>query len=198
MALMFSQTARIKKAVVLINNIDAAKFPRLLSRILQKLHLRDDHSFSEEEQEKLQVALGLEGKDLQLVLETTSFILEQAAYHIAKPTVLSQQLQNIGLEEDKVSVFVKAWTSSGKGVVEKLRQRTLAPNQLEEVNWRLNLQMGQASQTKMKLPNAMFEMVVSGQEEGEKEKIKMEFSHDELYQFYNKLEAIQGQLDSMS
>ncbi|XP_071793859.1 COMM domain-containing protein 10-like [Asterias amurensis] len=198
MALMFTKTASIKKAVELINNIDAAKFPRLLSRILQKLHLRDEHSFSEEEQEKLQVALGLEGNDLQLVLETTAFILEQAAYHIAKPTVLAQQLQTLGLEEDKVSVFVKAWTSSGKGVVENLRQRTLAPNQLEGVNWRLNLQMGQASQTKMKIPNAMFEMVVAGSDPDQKEKIRMEFSHDELFEFYNKLEAIQGQLDSMS
>ena len=60
--------------------------------------------------------------------------------------------------------------------------------QLEEVNWRLNLQMGQSSQTKMKLPNAMFEFVVSGQEAESKERIKMEFSHDELYQFYNKVD----------
>ncbi len=33
--------------------------------------------------------------------------------------------------------------------------------QLEEVNWRLNLQMAQSSRSKMKLPNALFEFVVS-------------------------------------
>ncbi len=30
----------------------------------------------------------------------------------------------------QVAVFVKAWTSNGKSVVENLRQRTLAPNQV--------------------------------------------------------------------
>ncbi|XP_072037978.1 COMM domain-containing protein 10-like [Amphiura filiformis] len=200
MALMFTETASIKRAVSLINDIDASKFPRLLSRILQKLHLRDERSFTEDEEEKLEGALGIEGRDLQLVLETTAFILEQAAYHIAKPTVLSQQLQNIGLAEDKVAVFVKAWTSSGKGVVEKLRQRTLAPNQLEEVNWRLNLQMAQSSKTKMKKPNAMFEFVVNGEtdDKEQQKKVRMEFNHEELYEFYNQLESIQGQLDSLS
>ena len=59
--------------------------------------------------------------------------------------------------------------------------------QLEGVNWRLNLQMGQASQTKMKIPNAMFEMVVAGSDPDQKEKIRMEFSHDELFEFYNKV-----------
>lgn len=31
---------RLKKAVELINSLDTAKFPLLLSRIIQKLHLR--------------------------------------------------------------------------------------------------------------------------------------------------------------
>ncbi|CAH1252530.1 COMMD10 [Branchiostoma lanceolatum] len=176
MALMFTATANIKKAVSLINQLDVAKFPRLLQRILQKLHLRDDRSFSEEEEEMLQQALGLQGADLQLVLETTAFVLEQAAYHSAKPAVLEEQLKNIQLEEDKVSVFVKAWAAGGKEVIMKLRKRTLAPDQLESVNWRLNLQMAQASQTKMKLPNAMFELGVR---------------HDD------DLETIQEQLDSL-
>jgi len=63
---------------------------------------QDERAFSAEEEEKLQAALQLEAKDLELVLDTTSFILQQAAYHLAKPSVLGQHLQNIGLEEDKV------------------------------------------------------------------------------------------------
>ncbi|XP_035666460.1 COMM domain-containing protein 10-like [Branchiostoma floridae] len=196
MALMFTATANIKKAVSLINQLDAAKFPRLLQRILQKLHLRDDRSFSEEEEEMLQQALGLQGGDLQLVLETTAFVLEQAAYHSAKPAVLEEQLKNIQLEEDKISVFVKAWSANGKEVILKLRKRTLAPDQLESVNWRLNLQMAQASQTKMKLPNAMFELGVR-HDDDTREKVRMEFTHDELYDFYSQLETIQEQLDTL-
>lgn len=39
--------------------------------------LQAESSFSEEEEEKLQIAFSLEKQDLHLVLETISFILEQ-------------------------------------------------------------------------------------------------------------------------
>ncbi|KAM5299723.1 COMM domain-containing protein 10 isoform 4-T4 [Ctenodactylus gundi] len=71
------ESPSMKKAVLLINAIDIGRFPRLLTRILQKLHLKAESSFSEEEEEKLQAAFSLEKQDLHLVLETISFILEQ-------------------------------------------------------------------------------------------------------------------------
>lgn len=61
----------------LINQLDDSKFSGLLARILQKLHLKDEHSFSEEEERKLQRALGLSAGDVSLVLETLAFLLEQ-------------------------------------------------------------------------------------------------------------------------
>ncbi|XP_071964876.1 COMM domain-containing protein 10-like [Antedon mediterranea] len=197
MALMFTETKSIKKAVELINGIDASKFPRLLSRILQKLHLKDEKPFTVEEEEMLENALVLEAVNLQLVLQTTAFILQQAAYHLTKPAVLSQQLSNLGLEKDKVSVFVKAWTSGGKNVVDKLKQSTLPSNQLTDVKWRLNLEMSEARRAKMKLPNAVFELGVTKDNE-DMERIRIEFNHQQLYEFYNQLEIIQGQLDSLS
>jgi len=39
--------------------------------------LQAESSFTEEEEEKLQIAFSLEKQDLHLVLETISFILEQ-------------------------------------------------------------------------------------------------------------------------
>lgn len=67
----------MKKVVPLINAINTGRFPQLLSRILQKLHLKAESSFSEEEEEKLQAAFSLEKRELRLVLETISFVLEQ-------------------------------------------------------------------------------------------------------------------------
>lgn len=72
----------LKKAVGLINDLDSAKFPLLLSRILQKLHLKDDRPFSEEEEEKLQSAFKLNSKDLTLVLESSEFFLQQVYMEI--------------------------------------------------------------------------------------------------------------------
>ncbi|KAJ8029544.1 COMM domain-containing protein 10 [Holothuria leucospilota] len=197
MALLFSETTSIKKAVAKINSIENPKYARILSRILQKIHLKDERPFSAEEEEKLQGVLNLDSSDVSLVLETTAFFVEQAAYHLAKPAVLSQQLKNIGLNEEKVTLFEKSWTSQAKDVVERLRKKTLIPNQLQEVNWRMNLQMAQADRTKMKTPNAMFELVVS-QDDGGKDRIQMEFNHEQLYQFYSQLETIQSQLDALT
>ncbi|XP_059580905.1 COMM domain-containing protein 10 isoform X7 [Alligator mississippiensis] len=154
-------TVSVRKAVSLINGTDTGKFPRLLSRILQKLHLKAESNFSEDEEEKLLAAFSLEKQDLLLVLETISFILEQAVYHNLKPATLQQQLESIHLDQDKAEAFASAWAAAGQDTIEKFRQRILA------------------SQKNLK-------------------KVFVEFSHQELYEFYNKLETIQAQLDSLT
>ncbi|XP_049628694.1 COMM domain-containing protein 10 [Suncus etruscus] len=148
---MLESQQSMKKAVSLINTIDIGRFPRLLTRILQKLHLKNENSFSGEEEEKLQAAFSLERQDLHLVLETISFILEQAVYHNMKPAALQQQLENIHLSPDKAEAFVNAWSSMGPEVVEKFRQRSLAPHKLETVGWQLNLQMANLYSVKTKI-----------------------------------------------
>uniref|UniRef100_UPI00398ED46C COMM domain-containing protein 10 isoform X3 n=1 Tax=Pristiophorus japonicus TaxID=55135 RepID=UPI00398ED46C len=164
MATIVKETQSIKQALVLINGIDTGKFPRLLSRILQKLHLKDEHSFNEEEKEKLQAALSLEKQDLHLVLETVSFILEQAAYYNMKPAALQQQLENVHLNQEKSEAFALAWTNMGQDIVEKLRQNTFAPKKLENIGWCLNLEMGQSTQAKMKSPHAILELGVNSED----------------------------------
>lgn len=159
---------------------------------------QDERTFSEDEEEKLQATLGIAGPELELVLQTLEFFLQQAAYYTAKPAVLTQQLQQLDMASDKVQAMVEAWTSAGKEIIQRLRQRTLQPNQLEDIKWRLNLQMAQSTQTKQKIPNAMFELGVRNEVTAGKDKIRMEFTHEELYKFYNQLETIQKQIDGLS
>ncbi|XP_038660975.1 COMM domain-containing protein 10 isoform X1 [Scyliorhinus canicula] len=198
MAAIVKETQSIKQAVMLINGIDAGKFPRLLSRILQKLHLKDEDSFNNEEKEKLQVALHLEKQDLCLVLETVSFILEQAAYYNMKPAALQQQLENIHLSQEKAEAFCQAWTNMGQDIVEKLRQSTFAPKKLEKIGFCLNLEMGHSTQAKMKSPHAILELGVNSEDSENAEKVLLEFNHEELLEFYNKLEIMQTQLDALT
>ncbi|XP_020823032.1 COMM domain-containing protein 10 isoform X2 [Phascolarctos cinereus] len=195
--LILPETHSMKKAVSLVNAVDTGRFPRLLTRILQKLHLKTENSFSEEEEEKLQAAFSLEKQDLHLVLETISFILEQAVYHNVKPVVLQQQLENVHLSQDKAEAFASAWASMGQDTVEKFRQRILAPQKLETIGWQLNLQMAQSNQAKLKSPQAVLELGVSNEDSKNLEKVCMEFNHKELFEFYNKLETMQAQLDSL-
>ncbi|XP_053360932.1 COMM domain-containing protein 10 [Clarias gariepinus] len=198
MALIVKETQSIKEAVTFINTIEVNKLSRLLSRILQKLHLKGERSFSEEEEQKLQSALGLEKQALHLVLETSSFLLEQAVHHNIKPASLKQQLENINIAPDKAEAFSQAWAIAGPDVVEKIRQTIFAPKKLEHIGWQLNLQMGQSSQAKQKQPHAVLDLGVRDDESEHLQKVHVEFSHQDLLEFYNKLEMIQAQLDSLT
>ncbi|XP_036888002.1 COMM domain-containing protein 10 isoform X3 [Sturnira hondurensis] len=160
-ALILRESPSMKKAVLLINAIDIGRFPRLLTRILQKLHLK-------------------------------------AVYYNVKPAALQQQLENIHLQQDKAEAFVSAWSSMGQETVEKFRQRILAPQKLETVGWQLNLQMAHSAQAKLKSPQAVLQLGVSNEDSKSMEKVLVEFSHKELFDFYNKLETIQAQLDSLT
>ena len=64
--------------------------------------------FTADEEERLQSALQLEAKDLELVTGTATFIMQQAAYHLVKPSLFKPQLAALGLEGEKVRKVVKS------------------------------------------------------------------------------------------
>ncbi|XP_075875601.1 COMM domain-containing protein 10 isoform X2 [Nelusetta ayraudi] len=161
MTSVITETQSIKEAVTFINAIDVNKFSRLISRIIQKLHLKEERTFSEEEEEKLQAALSLDKQALSLVVETSAFILEQAVYHNVKPASLQQQLEAVHMQSDKAEIFSQTWATVGPELVEKLKHNIFSPKKAQE-------------------------------------NVFVEFDHQELLEFYNKLEIMQGQLDSLT
>uniref|UniRef100_A0A3P8PQF5 COMM domain-containing protein n=1 Tax=Astatotilapia calliptera TaxID=8154 RepID=A0A3P8PQF5_ASTCA len=220
MTSIIKETQSIKEAVTFINAIDVNKFSRLISRIIQKLHLKGERTFSEEEEEKLQAALSLDKNALNLVLETSAFILEQAVYHNVKPASLQQQLEMVHLTPEKAEVFSQTWATTGPELVEKLKCNLFAPKKLEYVGWQLNLQMAQSSHARLKSPSAVLQLGLQG-EDSEilgillllpltkelelatgcctvQENVFVEFNHQQLLDLYNKLEIVQGQLDSLT
>ncbi|KFM81740.1 COMM domain-containing protein 10, partial [Stegodyphus mimosarum] len=186
---MFVKSARIQQAVVLINKLDNSKFPLLLTRILQKLHLKEE-IFTKEESAKLEISLVVDQEGLKLILQTLTFIFQQAAYHIAKPAILTQQLEQLEISEEKVLAIVQAWTSHARSVTEKLKKRTISQKQLTDTNWELRLQLAQSTMTKMKNPIGLIELTLDS--DNGSENLPMEFSHADLYSFYDQLEIIQS------
>uniref|UniRef100_A0A1A7Y4N5 COMM domain containing 10 n=1 Tax=Iconisemion striatum TaxID=60296 RepID=A0A1A7Y4N5_9TELE len=198
MTSIIKEIQSIKEAVTFINEIDVNKFPRLISRIIQKLHLKGERTFSEEEEQKLQAALSLDKHALSLVLETSAFILEQAVYHNIKPAALQQQLEVIHLNPEKAEVFSQSWATAGPELVEKMKHNIFAPKKLEHVGWQLNLQMAQSSQARLKSPSAVLQLGIKSEDSEAQENVFVEFNHQQLLEFYNKLEVVQGQLDSLT
>uniref|UniRef100_K1Q7I2 COMM domain-containing protein 10 n=1 Tax=Magallana gigas TaxID=29159 RepID=K1Q7I2_MAGGI len=122
------------------------------------------------------------------VAVTAAFILSYLPFLVVMVTRnIKKNFEDILSPSAEVKVIVDAWKNAAADVVTKLRQRTITPKRLEEINWRLNLQMAQSNKSKMKLPNAMFELKINDEDSEAKEKIRFEMTHDELYSFYNQV-----------
>ncbi|GAB6019001.1 COMM domain-containing protein 10 [Chamberlinius hualienensis] len=197
MTTIIASSDNIKKGLSIINRLNSAKFPLILTRIIKSLHNKNEKSFSETEEVKLQASLGLSAEDVNLLLSTLHYIFEQAVFHLAKPSLLSQQLLELGTDEKKVEDIIEAWTNNAKSLVEKLSQRSIAPEELEDVSWRLHVKMSNSKKLKEATPVALFEFNVKDNCTQTNSPFVAEFTHDELSSFYNQLEAIQNRLDSL-
>lgn len=194
-------TPCLQKGVAIINNADSQKFLLLLNRIGQSLQSDKDATkpFSDEEQEKLLVTFSVDQADLSLMLDSAVLILTQAAYHIMKPALLQKQLMDVlKMDEEKATIFVKIWTSHAKGIVSRLKQKSVAPKQLEGVSWMLNLTTASstAEGTQLLEPNATVELKVKHNDENTGN-IVLDMNQSELYRFYSTLEEIQSELDAL-
>jgi hypothetical protein len=192
------ETVQIRRAVDLINRIENSKFRLLLQRILQKIYLKAEAYFSDEELEKLEKSLELKGDELSLIVDTIEFVYLQSAYVLIKPSQLNINLKKLNFDNEKLQMIVSAWLESSRDIIEKLKEsRTISYKSLKNLKWRLNVQMATNLRSKTKLTNALVEFDVQ-QENVENDKFLVEFSKDELYDFYLQLEDIQRQIDSLS
>jgi len=197
---LFGSNQKFKEAVQAINSIPTDKIPLILQRIIRKLHLKNEKPFTEAEEQQLQSAFSLSESQVQSALDGIAFIFEQAAYFGLNPQVLTSQLEKVGIVTQKLSAFETVWKQEAKELVIKLRGKSLAPFQLETVNWRLHLQVGQSNLFRLKEPSAVFEFGLTSTSETTKqanERLTMEFTHEELEDFFQRLETIQEQLDNL-
>ncbi|KAF6017042.1 COMMD10 [Bugula neritina] len=155
---MFTETPSLKGAVGLIQTISVNKLQLVLKRLVENFHTQDEAAFSEEEVNKLCSSFKMAKEDVDLVLTTCKFFLSQAAYHNSKPGAFAKHLASIGMDQDRCMVFHEVWDESGKSINSLLRQKSMAVNQLETINWQLSLQIAQKSKTKQKTPRAVFEL----------------------------------------
>ncbi|XP_063215934.1 COMM domain-containing protein 10 [Bacillus rossius redtenbacheri] len=197
-----SENKCLQKASDIINGLDSSKFPLLLNRITQTMQQGDDQTkvFTAAEMEKLQTSLLLEERDVGLLLDSITLILEKAACHMTKPGALQQQLvQELSLNVDKAESLASSWAAAARPIVDRLRRMSIFPMRLDDVHWKLNLQTASSAHGREKTPKAVLQFELKCAQDGvvSDEDLSMEFDHEELYRFYNQLERIQTQLDAL-
>lgn len=152
---------------------------------------------TEEEHKSIQENLELTDEKMNLLVNASSYVFEQALYHSLNPEKLSEQLQVQGLGEPQALAFQYVWQQAGAGYVAKMKERSLGgPSLLRQVSWNLQLKVGQESSQREKQPIALFEFEL-GTEQQARENVTIEFTKNELFKFFTNLEQIQEQLDNI-
>lgn len=80
-----------------INALPESKLPKLLQKIVDKLHLPEEKPFSADEEDALCEAFGIENATLTAALDTISFIFETIAYKQIGPKDVVQHTKKSGL-----------------------------------------------------------------------------------------------------
>lgn len=196
MASWIAITPRIELGLKIANQIDNSKFRLLINRICQTLQSTvNTKIFSEEEEEKLLVSLDLNKDDLVCLLDAVTLIYKQAACNIIKPQLMENTLKDtFKINDDKVQIFLNAWITYGKGIIDNFRQMSIFPIQVKDIDWCLNIQAASSTVKKDVRPMALLQLNLTGEEES---KLTVEFDKKKLIDLYQNLEKMQSQLDTL-
>ncbi|XP_053972339.1 COMM domain-containing protein 10 [Hylaeus anthracinus] len=189
-------TPRLKRGLKIANQIDNSKFRLLINRICQSLQSSIDAKiFSEEEEEKLLVSLDLNKEDLISLLDAIISIYKQATCNIIKSQILENTLKDtLKTNDDKVQIFVNAWVTYGKCIIDNFRQKSIFPVQVKDIDWCLNIQAASSTIKKDVRPMALMQLNLTGEQQS---KLTVEFDKKELTELYQNLEKLQSQLDAL-
>lgn len=196
MAAWINVTLKLEQGLTIVARLDNSKFRLLVNRICQSLQSSiDTKVFSEEEEEKLLVSLDLTKDELILLLDTITSIYKQAACNVVKPSLMETVMKdNFKIDEEKISIFTNAWMTYGKGIVENLRQKSMFPIQVKDINWCLNVQSSSSTISKDARSVALLQLGLTGDKTST---LTVEFDKKQLTDLYYNLEKIQTQLDAL-
>ncbi|XP_012217321.1 COMM domain-containing protein 10 [Linepithema humile] len=196
MATWISISSKLEQGLKIVSCLDNSKFRLLVNRICHSLQSNiDTKVFNEEEEEKLLVSLDLTKDELILLLDTITSIYTQAACNIIKPSVMEAVMKdNFKIDEEKISIFTSAWVTYRKDIIENLRQKSIFPIQLKDINWHLNVQSSSSTISKDARPTALLQLSLTGDQTST---LTMEFDKKQLTDLYCNLEKIQTQLDAL-
>ncbi|XP_055385642.1 uncharacterized protein LOC129614793 [Condylostylus longicornis] len=185
-------TERAREGIKIVNNLKYEVFCTVLDYVDRNMN-HEDHDEPENALEDLEKLVGVPRTDFLLLIKTLSYILKRTSTFIIKPTKLQSELrEKLRIGDDKVDAIIKLWIKNTKPILDNLESKNISENELNDVTWKLKVQMASHCQQKEKTPIACLQLrTVEGPN------IDLEMSHEELSHLYNQLELIQNELDSL-
>ncbi|KAH8287160.1 hypothetical protein KR054_003841, partial [Drosophila jambulina] len=144
--------------------------------------------------EELERLVGVPRADFLLLIKTFSYILRRISTFIIKPSLLQRELRDkLQLEDEaKIDAILRLWVRETTPIMNNLASKRYESNVIEDVAWKLNVEVASHCQQRTKTPLAVLQMKT-----GAGEDISIEMTHPELQDLYNQFESIQSELDAM-
>ncbi|XP_065079560.1 COMM domain-containing protein 10-like [Ochlerotatus camptorhynchus] len=154
-------------------------------------------SDAETEMENLRITAQLNEQEFKLALQSMAYLVKRSLKYMLKPSSLQVDLRNyLQLSENKCNSFVKYWIQSTKIVLDALEadddNEHGKSNQLEDVSWKVRAQLSSEPRQKDKLALGQLELKTG------RRTVNLELNSGEIVEFYNQLERIQVELDSLN
>lgn len=144
------------------------------------------------EKRKLEKIFSINEEQLHFAIKTILYIYKRILKFIFMPVNLKNDLQNVGIEDEKVSCFIKVWSTETNATLHNLSSLT---NEKYEnnpnIHWKLNTELSSEYHKKTKIPKAYIAFC------GKKSVSEMELSHQELHSIFLQIESIQSELDNL-
>lgn len=202
---MFAKIPLLDQFVILLNkcNKPTKVFELLLKRMCRVISHNEELNI--DEMSKLGVALGLDEKETRIVISTLKSILEECVYYVAKPNLVLEGLNDVGIKEEIASITAQVWSNSARTMVDNVRkQKALlakAPpsNKLKNIDYSITVQLGTDQEERVHRqlePTAIFNL--SGDDKYMNDgPIVFEADYNALYDLYQNIECIQEKLDEL-
>ena len=167
------------------------------------------NGFSAEETEQMQSIFGLSDTQVDTLLGSSAFILEQAAYYTTPPEDLRTDLLSAGLAEDAARAFSSTWQAGASACVQQLKESSvLSPLQLSGVDWQLCVGSAASDGERGQTAHALLQLDLApppgataggGEAPGEERRaVHLRMGRAELEGLLSKLDLIQAQMDRLT
>ncbi|KAI5651605.1 hypothetical protein NE865_00849 [Phthorimaea operculella] len=182
----------LKTGIVLLNQLEDAKFEQFLRRIVTKMKLQDTEIFTEDERKKLEMIFKVNEEQLLLAIKTVLYLFKRMLKFIFMPTDLKSDLDKIGLSNEKADFFVKVWSTETRSTLTEIgSESAIKDGDSFNFSWKLNAELSSEYRKKCKVPKAY--VTISGKSE----ETEIEMTHPELYSVFLQFESIQNELDNI-
>ncbi|XP_070489997.1 COMM domain-containing protein 10 [Chironomus tepperi] len=131
-------------------------------------------------------------EESDLILKTIYYLVQRFNLFILSPIKLQSDLNDLGFSQEKAQILIQFYSEASRALITNLDMSSTGSTD-EEVYWDIKTTLSDALNQKCKIPKATIRLKSEAQE------ISFEdLNHAELSKLFDKIEAIQSELDNLN